>query len=271
MSKRLTRRFENLRARGEPALVGFLTAGDPDPETSLNILTAACQNGLDVLELGIPFSDPTVDGPVIQAASHRALRAGMTVAGALALAAELRRRTDVPIILFSYYNPLLQFGLPRLAAETLAADADGFLVVDLPPEESEEFTRHIPCHRLPLIRLVAPTTAPERIATIVQNAGGFLYLISRTGVTGGAPARRETIERLTARVRVLTPLPICVGFGIRTPAEAAETAAFADGVVVGSALVQQVASGLSEPQSLASRIGESVRRFEEALRPRTGR
>ncbi len=269
MSERLARHFAQLRTRGESALIGFLTAGDPNPEASLAILSAACENGLDVLELGIPFSDPTVDGPIIQAASQRALKAGMTVAGVLTLARRLRQRTDIPIVLFSYYNPLLQYGLPKLAADATEADVDGFLVVDLPPEESEELTLHLPPGRLPLIRLIAPTTPPERIDQIVQNAGGFLYLISRTGVTGSVPASREAIAQLTARVRERTNLPLCVGFGIRTPEEAAAVAGLAEGVVVGSALVQLVATGTPDGSGTAHQVAEAVRRFKKALRARS--
>ncbi|MFO7535695.1 MAG: tryptophan synthase subunit alpha [Kiritimatiellia bacterium] len=264
MSNRLDLTFQQLRQSGRKALVGYLTAGDPNFETSLALLRAACEAGVDVLELGVPFSDPTSDGPVIQAASLRALKAGMTVENALRLTRELRRQTQTPIILFSYYNPLLSHGLERLARDARDAGADGFLVVDLPPEESEEFTAVVGAD-LPLIRLIAPTTPPERVPVIVQNASGFLYAITRTGVTGMGGLEPEAIRREMGAIRqAARGLPVCLGFGIRTPADARALAPMADGLVVGSALVQLAEKSGGKPD-LIPRVCAFIRELKKAM------
>jgi tryptophan synthase alpha chain len=266
MSERLNHVFTDLKAAGRKALVGYLTAGDPDFDTSLAILEAACKAGVDVLEIGVPFSDPTSDGPVIQAAALRALKAGMTVERALALTRELRKRTAVPIILFSYYNPLLNFGPERLGTEARAAGADGFLVVDLPPEESEEFTRLLG-GGLPLIRLIAPTTPPERMKRIVEGAGGFLYAITRTGVTGAGGLEPELIRREMETIRKAAgSLPICLGFGIRTADDIKALAPMAEGLVVGSALVRLIEENRERPDKLPEIVAARVRELATALR-----
>jgi tryptophan synthase alpha chain len=264
MSERLDRVFADLKKTNRKALVGYLTAGDPDFDASLAVLEAACKAGVDVLELGVPFSDPTSDGPVIQAAALRALKAGMTVERALALTRELRRRTDTPIVLFSYYNPLLNFGPERLGREARAAGADGFLVVDLPPEESDEFTRLLG-GGLPLIRLIAPTTPAARIKTIAEGAGGFLYAITRTGVTGTGGLEPESIGREMAAIRQAAgSLPVCLGFGIRTPADVRTLAPMADGLVVGSALVKLVEENAGKPE-LPAIVAKFVRELKQAM------
>jgi len=202
---RITTTFNQLAQQRRRALVGYLTAGDPDFDTSLAILQQAVKAGLDVLELGVPFSDPTADGPVIQDASSRALKRGMTVARVLELARRVRTtNATVPIVLFSYYNPLLHFGLERLAKEVEAAGVDGLLIVDLPPEEAGELRGPLTGHDLPLIRLIAPTTSPERMADIARHAGGFLYLITRTGVTGAGNLDLDRIRKLAAQLKELT-------------------------------------------------------------------
>lgn len=265
MSNRLDQTFQKLRQTGRKALVGYLTAGDPDFETSLAVLRAACDAGLDVLELGVPFSDPTSDGPVIQAASLRALKAGMTVENALRLTREVRRHTQTPIILFSYYNPLLNYGLERLARDAREAGADGFLVVDLPPEEAEEFTSVVGGPDLPLIRLIAPTTPPDRIGLIARGARGFLYAITRTGVTGTGTLDTESIRHEMAAIRrVGGDLPVCLGFGIRTPEDARGLAPMADGLVVGSALVRLVEESGGKPD-LVPRVCAFVRDLKKAM------
>ena len=263
---RLDAVFASLQAAGRKALVGYLTAGDPDFDRSLAILRAACAAGLDVLELGIPFSDPTADGPVIQAASQRARRTGMTVARALELTAALRAGgTATPLILFSYYNPLLRYGLERLVRDARKAGADGFLVVDLPPEEADPFSAALAGSGLPLIRLVAPTTPPDRIARIAHGAGGFLYAISRTGVTGAGGVDGQAVRRQMESVRRQAGrLPVCLGFGIRSPSDARSLAPFADGLVVGSALVQMIADA-PDAADLPERIAGAVRALKAAL------
>ncbi len=267
MTTRLDTTFATLKAAGHKALVGYITAGDPDFDTSLTLLRAACDAGLDVLELGIPFSDPTSDGPVIQAAALRALKSGMTVARVLKLVRELRRHTETPIILFSYYNPLLSYGLDRLAKDAASAGADGFLVVDLPPEEAEEFAPALAAVNMPLIRLIAPTTPPGRMRLIAQGAGGFLYVITRTGVTGaGAHAldpaairgEVESVRRASGR------LPICLGFGIRTADDVRALAPMADGLVVGSALMKIVEEHAGKPD-LPQKVASFIRELKQGL------
>jgi tryptophan synthase alpha chain len=250
-------------AEGRKALVGYLTAGDPDPEGSFTILRAACAAGLDVLELGVPFSDPTSDGPVIQAAAQRALKAGMTLTRALDMARRLRAEVATPMVLFSYYNPLLRYGLERLARDARAAGIDGLLVVDLPPEEAGELAVAAG-QDLPLIRLVAPTTGAERMRAIVQGAGGFLYLITRTGVTGKGHLDRAALQRYAAELRSVARLPICLGFGIRTPEDARELAPLADGIIVGSELVQTVADA-PNATTAAEQVAAKVRALRMAL------
>jgi tryptophan synthase alpha chain len=239
---RIDQQFKSLTAAGRRALVVYLTAGDPDFDASLAVLNAACEAGADVLELGVPFSDPTSDGPVIEAASGRALRAGMSLPRVLELARRLRERHQTPLVLFSYYNPLLRFGLDRLGGALTAAGLDGLLVVDLPPEEAAPLTQALAGHDLPLIRLIAPTTPEERMRRIVEGAGGFLYLITRTGVTGGGTLDRKALARRAQALKGMSRLPVCLGFGISNAADAASLAPLADGVVVGSALVSLAAS-----------------------------
>lgn len=230
--------FAATRAEGRAALVGYLTGFDPTRGASLDRLLAACEAGIDVLELGVPFSDPTADGPTIQAAMVRALASGATVAGVLELAAELRRRVDVPIVLFGYANPLLRFG-PALAATAAAAGIAGLLVVDLPPEHADPLRGQARAHGLDWIGLVAPTTTPRRRAAVLAHSSGFNYAVSLTGVTGAAlDADDAQLLKNLAELRAAGPLPLVVGFGVRSPRDVQALARHADGVVVGSALIE---------------------------------
>lgn len=254
---RIDKTFETLAAEKRKALVGFVTAGDPTPPQSLTIVEAMLDAGLDVLELGVPFSDPSADGPVIQRASQRALAKGVTLKRVLAMTAQLRTKYDVPIVVFSYYNPLLAYGLDAFYTDAVAAGVDGVLVVDLPPEESEELTGAWSGDALHLIRLVAPTTAAERVAAISKVAGGFIYMITRTGVTGGGSHDAIEIEDHIRDVRDACPFPVCLGFGISTPDQAAKLAPMADGVVVGSAFERIIEEGREDPdvaQAVAARV-----------------
>ena len=263
---RIDRRFAELRRRGEKALVGFLTAGDPSPSASLEIIEAACRAGLDILELGVPFSDPTADGPLIQRSSARALKNGAGLAGALEMTAILRRTTDIPIILFSYYNPIFAYGLAPFYRDAVAVGADGVLVVDLPLEESREMTDSWEGDGgLALIRLVAPTTPAERMRTIAGQASGFLYLVSKTGVTGSAGLDVRAVRDHVKTLRGFTAIPICVGFGVNTPADAGALAPHVDGVVVGSAFEQIIEENRDRPD-LAKRLEDQVRRYKAAMR-----
>jgi tryptophan synthase alpha chain len=235
------------------ALVAYLTFGDPDPQTSIAIVEATARAGADVIELGVPFSDPSADGPSIQRAMERALAAGGSLSGALDAVAELRRRgVRTPIVLFGYYNPIFVMGPAAFAARAKDAGVDAVLVVDLPIDELAELADPLAAHHVAVIPLVAPTSTPERIARVGTFKPPFVYYISITGVTGARAAAAIDPLRIE-QIRGATGAPVAVGFGIRTPADAARVAAVADGVVVGSALVDRAAGG---PASVAALVGE---------------
>jgi len=231
-------RFEKRRAEGKPAFVAFLTAGDPSLDRTATAALELDRAGVDVLELGVPFSDPLADGPVIQRASERALAQGATLPKVLALVKRIRERSELPLLLFSYYNPLLQHGLERLVREAREAGVDGVLVTDLPPEEAGEWVAAARAADLDTIFLASPTSPPERLRRVAEASRGFVYAISRTGVTGERQTLSEDAQPLVARLRALTDVPVALGFGLSTPEQVREAAAVADGVVVGSALVR---------------------------------
>ena len=260
---RIDQTFTRLKQAEATALVGFITAGDPDPPTSLEITRAMCRAGVDVLELGIPFSDPTADGPVIQRSSARALKAGMTLKAAFDISRRLREEFSAAVVLFSYYNPILNYGAQNYYRSAVAAGADGVLVVDLPPEESAEFTGSWPGNDLHLIRLIAPTTPPKRMQRIAESGSGFLYLVSKTGVTGSDGLNTADVQDKTSRLRAVTRLPICVGFGISTAQHVAAVAAVADGVVIGSAFERTIEENLGNPD-LPALIERQVRQYKAA-------
>jgi tryptophan synthase alpha chain len=254
---RIARRFADLRRDGHMGLVAFLTAGDPSLAATEKLVLAMAEAGADVIELGVPFSDPLADGPTIQRSSERALRAGTTLAGVLDLVAALRRRSDVPLVLFSYYNPVLQMGLERFAERASAAGADGALITDLTPEESVDYRRILAARGLDTIFLAAPTSPDERLARIAGCSTGFLYLISRTGVTGAKESLPEDLPALVRRVRRFTSLPIAVGFGISLPGQVSALGGLADAAVVGSALVaeiEQAATLEAAQEAVAARV-----------------
>jgi tryptophan synthase alpha chain len=245
MSGRIERRFAVLAAAKRAGLITFVCAGDPDPATSAAILAGLPAAGADLIEIGMPFSDPMADGPAIQAGSLRALKAGMTLAGTLALARAFRARDDAtPLILMGYYNPIYSYGGERFLDEAKAAGVDGLIIVDLPPEEDDELCLPALARGLCFIRLATPTTDERRLPKVLANTRGFIYYVSITGITGaGAPVALQ-VQAAVARLRRHTGLPVAVGFGIRTPEQAGEIAAAADAVVVGSALVDRIARGL---------------------------
>lgn len=245
---RIDLKFERLAAEGRKALVAYLTAGYPDYDTSLEILKAVCAAGADILEIGVPFSDPTCDGPVIQAASEGALKAGMSLSKSIALAASLRETVETPIVLFSYYNPIFRYGLKRFAEAISRAGVDGLLVVDLPPEEADDLVAALAGKAIHMIRLAAPTTRPERIKMLAAGAGGFLYLISRTGVTGTGGLDPAAIAKHAVEVKAVCPHPVCIGFGISNGDDARALAPLADGIIVGSAIMRV----LNEERDLAA-------------------
>ncbi len=264
-TKRIDKTFEELKQKKEKALVGFLSAGDPDLNTSLKIIESMCNAGLDVLELGIAFSDPTADGPVIQRSSARALKKGITIKLVLEMTRKIRAFSDIPIILFSYYNPIHSYGAEAFYNDSLSAGADGVLVVDLPPEESDEMTSKWPGNELALIRLVAPTTPLERMKKIAKASSGFLYLVSKTGVTGSAGLDAQEVAANSRLLGSVTNLPICVGFGISEPEDARKIARDADGIVIGSAFERIIEENLNNP-NLAAILGKKVSKLKEATR-----
>lgn len=256
MSTRIDDRFNALGKQGRAALVTFVMAGDPDPATSLEIVRALPAAGADVIELGMPFTDPMADGPAIQAAGLRALRAGMTLRKTLALVADFRAGdSETPIVLMGYYNPIYVYGVDKFLVDAKAAGVDGLIVVDLPPEEDQELCVPARDAGLNFIRLATPTTNDKRLPKVLENTSGFVYYVSLTGITGAALADYAGVSEAVARIKGHTKLPIAVGFGVKTAENAAEIARTADGVVVGSALVDALkasldADGRAGPQSV---------------------
>jgi tryptophan synthase alpha chain len=235
---RIAARLAQCKAEGRPAFVAFLTAGDPSLDRTVSAALELEAAGVDVLELGVPFSDPLADGPVIQRSSERALSRGVTLARVLDVVREIRRKSQLPLVLFSYLNPLLQRGLARVAVEAARAGVDGVLVTDLPPEEGEAWIAAARAAELDTIFLASPTSPDERLRRVAEASRGFVYAISRTGVTGERQALSDDARPLVARLRALTRVPVALGFGISTPEQVKEAAAAADAVVVGSALVR---------------------------------
>lgn len=261
----LQQRLAELAARGRTALVIYLTVGDPSPEVSLACARAAIAAGADVLELGVPFSDPTADGPVIAAASHRAIARGGSLTRALEVAKALRAESDVPLVLFSYFNPILAFGEERLPLAAIDAGVDACLVVDLPPEEGAALRSAAQRADLAIIPLVAPTTSAAREGDVVRGARGFVYMVSVAGVTGSAEAPLESAARRARALRERSGLPVVVGFGIDSAAKAAGVAAIGvDGVVVGTAIVRAIAEAPSDDESVR-RVGALVAELSSAL------
>ncbi len=263
---RIEARFAALRTEGRAGLVAYLTAGDPDPETSARLFGGLAAAGADLIEIGMPFSDPMADGPAIQQAGQRALRAGMTLRGTLALVRGLRRRDDAtPIVLMGYYNPIYRHGAERFAGEAAEAGVDGVIVVDLPPEEDSELAGPARRAGLDVIRLATPTSDERRLPRIVEDASGFLYYVAIAGITGTRPADAAAVAAAVARLRRFTPLPVAVGFGIKSPEQAAQVARAADAAVVGSALVQRLALNLDPDGRAKPGLVDAVHRDIRAL------
>lgn len=255
-ANRLDDCFSVLRGRNRSALVTYVMAGDPDPGTSLEILSGLPAAGADIIELGMPFSDPMADGPTIQGAARRALSAGMTMSGTLDLLRKFRcRDRKTPVVLMGYYNPIYSYGPARFAADAAEAGADGVIVVDLPPEESSDFVAELAENGLHMICLATPTTDSQRLPVILDHAGGFLYYVSVTGITGTVLADVAEVRSSVDRLRAMTALPVATGFGIRTPDQAAAFARFADAVVVGSALVEVIAGEDAGPDRVPAALG----------------
>jgi tryptophan synthase alpha chain len=262
---RIAARFAQLRAAGDLGLVAYVTAGDPSLAATESFVLSLAEAGADVIELGVPFSDPVADGPAIQRASERALRGGTTLPGVIELAASVRSRTDVPLVLFSYFNPILQMGVAKFAAAAAGAGADGVLVTDMTPEEAGDYLPSLRAQGLDTIFLAAPTSSDARLKLIATACSGFLYLISRTGVTGAQDNLAEDLPVLVRRARAVTRLPLAVGFGISLPGHVSVLGGLADAAVVGSALVTEIERAGSPAAATAALAGK-VRAFKQAGR-----
>jgi len=271
LSSRIADRFAALKREGRGGLVTYLQAYDPDPASSVAILRGLPGAGADLIELGVPFTDPMADGPSIQKAAQRALKAGATLAGVLAMVRDFREEEqETPVVLMGYLNPILSYGIPRFCCDAAASGVDGLIVVDVPPEEAGEIEPHAREAGLDLIRLVAPTTDEARLPRVLATTTGFVYYVSITGITGTRSATAEHLAEAVPRIRRHTDLPVAIGFGIRTPQQAAEAARLADAVVVGSALVDTLAAGLDEDgrarRETRRQVLDQVRALADAVR-----
>jgi len=258
---RITRLFENLKRNGRKGLIAYITAGDPSPDRTPSLVAALERGGADLIELGVPFSDPVADGPVIQRAGERALRAGTTLRKVLAIARQIRERSDTPILLFTYLNPVLRYGLDALARDAAAAGIDGCLLTDVSVEEAGEYVDVMRSHGLDTVFLAAPTSTARRLQLVASYSSGFVYLVSRTGVTGERESLSSSVRPLVESMRAVTKLPLAVGFGISRPEHVAETGKLVDGVVVGSAFVRLV-----ERYGDAPELEERLEQFTRELK-----
>jgi tryptophan synthase alpha chain len=270
MTDRLSTRFATCKAQGRAALITFVTAGDPDVAATPAILDALVAGGADIIELGMPFTDPMADGPAIQASSQRALKAGATMKKTLSLVREFRQGdNDTPIVLMGYYNPIYHMGVEKFLAAAVEAGVDGLIVVDLPPEEDDELCVPAMEAGLNFIRLATPTTDDERLPAVLAHTSGFVYYVSINGITGSASPEARNVASAVARIKRHTSLPVAVGFGIKTPEQAADIARAADGAVIGSAIVSEIADELDANGKLkaggAGRVLAVVRRLADGV------
>ena len=254
---RIGKRFEDLQRAGQTGFVAYITAGDPDLKTTHLMALELTRQGVDILELGVPFSDPLADGPVIQEASQRALAAGATLEGVLSLVADLRMETEIPIVLFTYYNPIHRYGIARFVERAAEVGIDGVLMLDLPPEEGGDYKARMDAHGLDTVFLMTPTTRDARMALIASHTRGFVYYVSRTGVTGERDHLADEIHTKVTAIRQHTAIPIAVGFGISKPEHVSEIARYADAVVVGSAIVRRIGA-YQKDADLVGKIGAFV-------------
>jgi tryptophan synthase alpha chain len=261
---RISSLFARHKAQGRKAFIAYITAGDPSLAHTTELVLALERGGADLIELGVPFSDPIADGPVIQRASERALRAGATLPKLLETVREIRRHSDIPLLLFSYLNPVLRYGFDNLARDAAAAGIDGVLLTDLSVEEAAEPASRLRSHSLDTVFLAAPTSSERRLRLVAEHSSGFVYLVSRTGVTGEQASLAASAAPLTERMRQLTQLPLALGFGVSTPAQVAEVARLADGVVVGSAIVKFVEAHSAAPD-LPARLEAFTRQLTAPL------
>ena len=264
---RIETKFQSLRAANQCGFIAYITAGDPTLDTTVSLVATLEKSGVDIIELGIPFSDPLADGATIQAASSRAINAGASVAGVLDAVRKIRTTSEIPIVLFTYLNPVYIYGFDKFHADASAAGADGVLILDLPPDEAARNAELMKSHSLLAIRLIAPTTPPDRMELIAKSAEGFIYYVSREGVTGEQTSLSTSIGSQVREIKSHTNLPIAVGFGISTPEQAAEVAKESDAVVVGSAIVRRIGEFGTHP-NLNSEIAAFVAPIAQAIKPR---
>jgi tryptophan synthase alpha chain len=258
---RIGRLFESLRRDGRKGFIAYLTAGDPNPERTPALVEALVRGGADLIELGVPFSDPVADGPVIQAAGERALKAGTTMKRVLEIAVEIRRRSDVPLLLFTYLNPVMRYGIERLAGDAAASGIDGCLLIDASVEEAHDYVGAMHGHGLDTVFLAAPTSTERRLRLVAQYSTGFVYLVSRTGVTGARDSLSNQVGPLVDAMRKVTDLPLAVGFGISKPEHVAELGRQVEAVVVGSAIVRLIAEHGGGP-ALESKLESYIRELK---------
>lgn len=267
MPTRIPRLFERLRQENRAGLVAYLTAGDPAPERTVSLIAALERGGADLIELGVPFSDPIADGPVIQRGAERALKSGTTLAGVLRIAKEIRRESEIPLLLFTYLNPVMRYGFEKLAHDAVEAGIDGCLLIDLSVEEAEQYVAVMRAHGLDTVFLATPTSPPDRLRLVAKYSTGFVYLVSRTGVTGERDSISESAGPLVEAMRKVTDLPLALGFGISRGDQAAQVAGLADGVVVGSAIVRVIEKYAASP-SLESELESFTRELARGVRLR---
>jgi len=268
MSQRISRLFERLRAEGRPALIAYITAGDPSPSATTEIVAALERGGADLIELGVPFSDPIADGPVIQRSSDRALKAGTKLATVLDMAAQIRKRSEIPLLLFTYLNPVLRYGLEPLAQAAVKKGIDGCLLTDLSVEEAEPYIQVMRQAGLDTVFLAAPTSSRRRLELVAKYSTGFVYLVSRTGVTGERANVSASVGPLVTAMRAVTQLPLAVGFGISTADQVRSVGAIADGVVVGSAFERVIEESAASPQ-LAEKVEALARTLASGLQSKS--
>ena len=265
---RIDARFQQLAQRGQPAFIPFITAGDPTLEATGRIVLELEKAGCDIIELGVPFSDPIADGIVNQEAAQRALKHNVTLHDVVALVKSLRAQTQVPLLLFTYFTPVLAYGAESFAKDCKDAGVDGVLCVDLPPEEAGDFKKALDAAGVATVFLIAPTSTPDRVEIIARNSSGFIYYVSRTGVTGERASIERSVEDMVAQIKQHTATPVAVGFGIATPDQAKEIGAYADGVIVGSAIVRLVGE-LGDSPDMPAKVGAFVKSLADAAKSRS--
>lgn len=266
---RIDARFQQLAQRGQPAFIPFITAGDPTLDATARIVLELEKAGSDIIELGIPFSDPIADGIVNQEAAQRALKNNVSLHDVVALVKSLRAQTQVPLLLFTYFNPVLAYGAESFAKDCKEAGVDGILCVDLPPDEAGEFKQALDAAGIATVFLIAPTSTPDRVELIARNSSGFIYYVSRTGVTGERSSIERNVHDMVSQIKRHTHTPVAVGFGIASPDQAREIGSYADGVIVGSAIVRMIGA-LGDAPGMPAKVGAFVKSLADAAKSRPG-